>query len=280
VRLQRATANLHLSAGGEPRRQLDGLVVLFGLSLKLCSLLGMRMLLLLLTLVASGSAWAQCTTNTECPQGGTCTNGACTTPGATEVESTSAAPATRGISVGDQAKRAQPHWAGGAAVLGFIATGPVVASGIIAMTFLIFGSNQLAGGIGFTLLTMALVGALCPVVELGAASARFDESNDGSPGGRIVGWVFYGLSLASGLGTLLALIGNTGFSVFGALGMLITGGIALLCFGVDAVASGARANAINERRSTSSVVRVMPSFALAPTPRGDLTPQLGFAGTF
>jgi len=244
----------------------------------------MRIVLLLLV-VASGSASAQCTTSADCPQGGTCTNGACTTPGtATQQQAPAALPAeSRGVSVGDQSQKAQKHWAGGAAALGFIATGPVVASGILSMTFLIFGgsnSSTVGPGIGFTLLTMALVGALCPVVELGAASARFDESNDGSPGGRIVGWVFYGLSLASGVASLLGLIGNSGLSFFFAFGTLIAGGVALLCFGVDAAVSGSRANAINERRSTSAAVRLMPSFALAPSPRGDLAPVVGLAGQF
>lgn len=246
----------------------------------------MRMLCVVVVSLWSVGAWAQCSSDTECPAGGTCNAGACITPSTTPATAPTAVapvePRADDVRVGG-GERKHHHWAGGAAAIGFAATGPVVASGILSMFFVLLGNSTNAGSaVTFTLLTMVLVGALGPVVELGAGSARFSPSNSGAPAARIIGWVCYGLSLAAGLSTLglYGLAPSSGVGFFTAFGMLLTGGVALLLFGVDAVASGSRANASAPSRPEASGLRVMPGFALAPGSQGQLHPVLGLTGLF
>ena len=236
-------------------------------------------------LLAGGVALAQCKTDNECPPGGVCREGTCQLTGADATEQPAviapSEPVERGAAfLGERAVR--PHWAGGAAALGFSVTGPVVAAGIFAMGFFIVGNE--AAGIPFALGTMALVGGLGPVVALGAASARFDDSMEGSPGARIFGWVTYGLSLGSGLVALVSsAVFQTDIAFFAAFSMLIFGGTALLLFGVDAVVSGARANAVNaanEAKRAARGVRLAPLAAVVPGSRGDWSGVLGLSGAF
>jgi hypothetical protein len=245
---------------------------------------------MLLVVVVAGSAWAQCNTDAECPSGGACTNGACVTPSTPNAPSAPAA--ATAPSLGDQAAKSKGNWAAGGAAIGFVGTGPVVMSGIIAMAFLIFGPNYstTAAGLSFTLLTAALVGGLGPLAEAGAASARFDETIYGSPGSRIVGWVMYGLSLGGAAATLVTWFSGSGLEIVSftlMLGTLITGATALLLFALDAVESGVEAIQWNKRHAVATKssgwnFRVMPTLSLAPrrSSGSGFDPVLGLVGTF
>ncbi|MFT3713068.1 MAG: EB domain-containing protein [Archangium sp.] len=242
--------------------------------------------LVALMMVLGGSAAAQCNTDSECPAGGACTNGTCVTPGTPAAPvAAPAAPEALAPSVGDQASKSKGNWAAGGASIGFIGTGPVVVSGIFAMFFLIFGPNSstIVPGVIFTALTGLFVAGLGPLAELGAASARYDESNEGSPGSRVMGWVLYGVSLAGTVATLTTWFFDPSIAFLLELGTLITGATALLLFALDAVDSGVNAIVIEKRRNrTTQALRVIPTFSLAPrrSAGGGFDPVLGLAGTF
>jgi hypothetical protein len=165
-----------------------------------------------------------------------------------------------------------PGWAFAAGVLGIV--GAVAETGLTAGTVMTHGKKaSTAFGVA-GLLTMA---AVVPVVAVGGMSARDNPIIQGLPTVRVLSWVGYGVTLASGMGLLVYGADHKDVSpgliaVTGMVGVLSTVG-----FAVDAFVSA--------HQATSPVggvteLKLMPTFALVPGPDGTFTAALGASGRF
>lgn len=209
------------------------------------------------------------------------------TPVAPTLEPTPA-PVEAGPSVGDQANRGSLGWSPVGAVVGFTGTGVVVSTGIIAMVFLIFGPNSstTAPGLIFMLASAASTAGLGALAHAGAQSALTDPANEGAPGVAYAGWGFYAASLAASVASMvLWFVPNQSITAFFTqLGALVSGALALLFFGIEAVECGTNAIRLrkaNTARRADLPVRVMPTFSFAARADGRMPdPVLGLSGAF
>lgn len=242
-------------------------------------------ILVVVAVLCGGSSLAQCVTDSDCPAGGTCgNNGTCVTPGTPPPPP---APVRRlEPSVGDQTPKSS-GWAGGAASIGFSATGLNVASGIIAMFFIVYGpynSSTVISAVLFMAIEAAVVAGLGPLVHFGAQSARTDPANEGSIGMSVAGWTTYALSLGLSVASFPLYFAASGIAFFTQLGALIVGALSLMFFAIEAVECGTEAIRIRKRKAEKRVegtLRVMPTFSFVPRTDGrTLDPIVGLAGLF
>jgi hypothetical protein len=110
-----------------------------------------------------------------------------------------------------------------------------------------------------------------PIVAAGAGSARNGGRAPGAVGARVVGWILYGLTLASaivsvGLGLMEISVPISLIVILGVSGVLST-----LFMSLDAFITAAQAKALKEELkdvAKASGVRHAPYVGVAPSPSG------------
>jgi hypothetical protein len=168
-----------------------------------------------------------------------------------------------GTALGDlQEGVADPGWARGAAILGFIATPVVLGLGIASAAKHKDQWTAIGLGAGAT----GVTGVVVPIVAVGGGSARKNPRVNGVLALRIVGWITYGLVMADAT----ALIAMGVAEVDPGMGPIVAGtalaGVSLISMSIDAIAGASEASASPEPRVASSP-RLEVSPFLAPLPR-------------
>jgi hypothetical protein len=198
--------------------------------------------LILAGVLAPGTAaFAQCTKDTDCKGDRVCLAGSCAAP-------------TSGAAFGGDSRPFNPRpvrsgWASGAGALG-IASGVLVLGLSVGSEFT--SSDELVPSLPLGITATVLLGAMGPVVAGGGASARGDGRVEGLLGLRVGGWVAYGLAMANavaliGLGVADISPPEGQITATGALGMA-----SLVCFSIDAFASGAQARRLALQSTTQA----------------------------
>jgi len=164
---------------------------------------------------------------------------------------------------------ADPGWARGAGVTGFILTpialGFAIASAVATQDAVNHHSGN-AVPVGLGVVSTLVSGIGVPIVAGGGGSARRHPEVRGVLGLRIAGWISYGLFMADAL----ALIGMGAASVDPGESPIILAGalgaFSMISMAIDAVASASQANSMAPTQS-SRVSSVEISPFLAPTAR-------------
>jgi len=211
--------------------------------------------LVLMTSLASGEAAAQCTKDTDCKGNRICVAGRCQNPPA----GFAAAPPTPAtVPPGP----ADPGWAQGAGIFGFIAgavvLGMSVAAEVVGTEDPDFGIILGAAGTGM----LAISG---PIVGIGAASARADPRVSGSWVCRLVGWSSYGTTISLALVAVALAASDVEIpqgipSTLGVMGLS-----ALINLSLDAIWSAADARKL---APSPAPVSWMPTVTPLPLSRG------------
>jgi hypothetical protein len=157
--------------------------------------------------------------------------------------------------------------------------GAAAIAGLTAGSVITHGKSASAALGVAGLLTMTIVD---PIVAIGARSARDNPVNQGLPTVRILSWIGYGVTLASGIGLLVYGVDHKDAApgLIASVGML--GVLSTVGFAVDSFSSARQASSpvggITELRHGG--FSWSPLFALAPGPDGALTAALGARGSF
>jgi len=139
-------------------------------------------------LIIPRDSWALCESDADCSDGRKCVDGLCVLPEAV------AEVAADGEAV------ESTNWGLGAGVAGLIAAAAVATTGIIA------GANTDVDHVylPFATASTAMLVITTPIVFVGGKSARVEETVNGISALRIIGWIVWGLSVATSAVTFLA----------------------------------------------------------------------------
>jgi hypothetical protein len=160
--------------------------------------------------------------------------------------------------------RVTTGWAVGAGIYGAISMAVVAALTITSLaTYYQAPVPTIIGAIATIFFAIS-----APIVAGGAGSARHSRQVSGALGARIVGWILYGLTLASAV--ISVALGAAGLSVPIPLIVTLGGGgvLSLLCFTLDAFISAGQARALKEQLSATPSLSHAPYFGLVPSPGG------------
>jgi hypothetical protein len=225
-----------------------------------------------------GACVAGC--NPPCAAGERCTElGQCTNAGSPDSATGGAIPLMVSPQPQDHPELGpgDPGWATGAGVIGVV--GAAAIAGLTAGSVITHGKSASAA-LGIAgLATMTIVD---PIVAIGARSARDNPVNQGLPTVRVLSWIGYGVTLASGIALSVYGVDHDDVApgLIASVGML--GVLSTVGFAVDAFTSARQATSpvggITELERDK--FSVSPLFALAPSPDGALTAALGARGTF
>ena len=250
--------------------------------------------------VLPGAGWAQCRADVDCKGERICVSGECRDPAPAALlppppppsdtlqppppppprsERVPEAEAERGTP--PSAVRELPGWALGGAVMGFVSAGMVgvLAVGSAATSGALFPSLPLGA------LATLIFGITVPLVASAASSARNGTGVSGVLGLRIVGWIFYGLTLANAVVAVVLGVTTTVpapiILSLGALGILTE-----VFMSIDALVSRGQAVTVVEHNRGAAGARaapgfrVVPMFSLTPSRLGGAAATFGVAGTF
>jgi hypothetical protein len=177
---------------------------------------------------------------------------------------------------------ADEGWAFAAGIMGLIAAGSVfgltVGAAVTNDGYDYDTSRILATS---ATLTTAVFG---PIIAIGAGSARNHPAVTGSTALRVVGWILYGISIASALVALsiaIAAESEIDSGIIYAIGTAST--LSLVSFSLDAFISAGQAAGVNEMQGAPAPqagLRLSPFASLRPTQHGGTESVFGLAGAF
>jgi hypothetical protein len=180
-------------------------------------------------------------------------------------------------SAGSKARKppAKPAgWARGAAYVGFGLGAVVLLLGITSDILLDPNASNF-GPAGVTSLAgLILTAAGGPIIFVGARSARFDKSIQGSSLLRVLGWIGYGASLVA---WIVSFVGRGAGTVAGVLGAG-----SFVAFGIDGIFSAQEAEdlaSIMTQAPPADGVQIAPKFSMLRY-RGEVSPVIGLQGVF